>query len=74
MVNGASMNQTDRPTAGASEATWAVYRQDDNGNKFRMATGLSQEDAAKMVSVFEARGHKQVYWAEPEQYSDDVIR
>ena len=46
--------------------TWAVHRQDDNGNRFVVQTGLSREEAEQLATEFEARGHKQVYWAEPE--------
>jgi UDP-N-acetyl-2-amino-2-deoxyglucuronate dehydrogenase len=46
--------------------TWTVYRQDDNGNRFVVSTRLSREEAERLVAEFEARGHKQVYWAEPE--------
>jgi hypothetical protein len=49
------------------EGTWAVHRQDDNGNRFVVQTGLSRAEAERLVAVFEARGHKQVYWAEPER-------
>jgi hypothetical protein len=49
------------------EGTWAVHRQDDNGNRFVVQKGLSREQAERLVAEFEARGHKQVYWAEPEQ-------
>jgi len=47
--------------------TWAVHRQDDNGNLFVVQEGLSREEALRLVEVFEARGHKQVYWAVPER-------
>ena len=47
-------------------AEWEVWRQDDNGNRFVVQTGLSREDAERLVVEFESRGHKQVYWAEPE--------
>jgi L-amino acid N-acyltransferase YncA len=48
---------------------WTVYRQDDNGNRFVMEKHLSREEAEGVVAQFEARGHKQLYWAEPEQDS-----
>ena len=54
------------PSSGA-EKSWAVHRQDDNGNHFLVQTGLTREEAERLVAVFEARGHKQVYWAEPAQ-------
>ena len=47
-------------------ATWAVHRQDDNGNRFVVQTGLTREEAEQMAAEFERRGHKQVYWAEIE--------
>ena len=53
--------------APAPHGTWEVHRQDDNGNRFIVQTGLSREEAERLVEQFEARGHKQVYWAEPEQ-------
>jgi len=50
-----------------SAITWAVHRQDDNGNRFVVETSLSQEEAERLVVVFEKRGHKQLYWAEVEK-------
>jgi hypothetical protein len=44
--------------------TWAVYHQDDNGNRYVVETGLSYEQAERLVALYEARGHKQSYWAE----------
>ena len=48
--------------------TWAVHRQDDNGNRFVMETGLSREKADELVRTYEARGHKQMYWVEREMH------
>jgi hypothetical protein len=48
------------------EQTWAVHRQDDNGNRFVVRTGLTQEEAERLVKEYTARAHKQLYWAEPE--------
>ena len=50
-----------------AEETWTVHRKDDNGNHFVVQTRLNREEAARLVAEFEARGHKQVYWAEPER-------
>jgi UDP-N-acetyl-2-amino-2-deoxyglucuronate dehydrogenase len=47
------------------EETWRVWRQDDYSNRFEVRQGLSQADALRLVAEFEARGHKQSYWAEP---------
>jgi hypothetical protein len=52
---------------GRDQATWTVYRQDDNGNRFIVQNGLSCEEADRLVAAFEARGHKQLYWVEFEQ-------
>jgi hypothetical protein len=51
---------------GRPEESWAVHRQDDNGNRFVVETGLSRAEAERRVEVYERRGHKQVYWAVPE--------
>jgi hypothetical protein len=58
-----------RPTSPFPESkeTWTAHRQDDNGNRFVVETGLSREDADRLVAELEARGHKQVYWAEPDR-------
>ena len=48
------------------EKRWSVHRIDDNGNRFLMREHLSREEAERVVREFEARGHKQVYWAEKE--------
>lgn len=48
--------------------SWTVHRQDDNGNRFVVQTGLSRQEAERLVEKFEARGHKQVYWAEPDHH------
>jgi hypothetical protein len=50
-----------------SDQTWTVHRQDDNGNRFVVETGLSREAAGRLVAELEGRGHKQVYWAEPDR-------
>lgn len=44
---------------------YRVMRQDDNGNKYVVATNLSKDEAEDLVKRYEAKGHKQHYWAEP---------
>jgi hypothetical protein len=44
--------------------TWSVFRQDDNGNRFVVQEHISRDDAERLVEKFEARGHKQLYWAD----------
>jgi catechol 2,3-dioxygenase-like lactoylglutathione lyase family enzyme len=45
---------------------WAVWRQDDHGNRFLISRGHSRTEAERLCLEFEARGHKQTYWASPE--------
>lgn len=49
------------------DGNWSVWRQGDDGNRFLMQEGLSEEVAHQMVADFEARGHKQLYWATQQQ-------
>ncbi len=42
-------------------ANWAVYRQDDEGNRFLVHTGLGRHDAGRLAAELGARGHKQLY-------------
>ncbi|HEV3440709.1 MAG TPA: hypothetical protein VG122_25360 [Gemmata sp.] len=46
------------------ENIWTVYRIDDNGNTFVVRERLTRDEANRLVAEFEARGHKQMYWAE----------
>ena len=55
------MNNAER-----ADGTWAVCRQDDNGNRFVVRTSLGRGEAAQLVAELESRGHKQLYWIEPE--------
>lgn len=43
---------------------WRVMRQDDHGNQFVVADGLTESEAERVASDFTARGHKQMYWSE----------
>jgi UDP-N-acetyl-2-amino-2-deoxyglucuronate dehydrogenase len=61
------MPMADELTARSPQAEkWSVHRQDDNGNRFVVQAGLSRQEAERLVAEFESRGHKQVYWAEPD--------
>lgn len=55
-----------KETSDVEGATWAVWRQDDNGNRFFMSGGHTHEEAEQICRRFEARGHKQFYWASKE--------
>ncbi|WP_417392129.1 hypothetical protein [Gimesia sp.] len=43
--------------------TWSVWRQGDDGNRFLIEAGLSEDVAKQKVAEFELHGHKQLYWA-----------
>ena len=50
----------------ARPAEWVVWRQDDNGHRFEVSRGHTREEAVRLVREFEARGHRQSYWTEPQ--------
>ncbi|HET7228391.1 MAG TPA: hypothetical protein VFJ16_00170 [Longimicrobium sp.] len=45
-------------------AGWALWRQDDNGNRVRIETFATREAAVARQAEFESRHHKQIYWVE----------
>ncbi|WP_271412251.1 hypothetical protein [Pseudomonas sp. Q1-7] len=49
----------------STERDWCVKRLDDNGNEFVLRAGLTREEAERLAADYQARGHKQSYWAEP---------
>jgi hypothetical protein len=49
----------------AAAAEWELWRQDDNGNRFRIARFAAREQADAEQLRFEALGHKQTYWVQP---------
>ena len=57
---------TNDDRAALAQQTWKVYRQDDHGNRFVVATDLTQQAAEQLVILYEQRGHKQHYWATSE--------
>ena len=54
---------------GALNNTWSVWRMDDNGQYFEITSGISFQDAQRMVAEYELKGHKQYYWAKPSKLS-----
>jgi hypothetical protein len=56
-----------------SRDLWSVWRVDDNGNVFVVREHLSQAEAQAVADEFEARGHKQMYWIEPEHDHDHSL-
>jgi L-amino acid N-acyltransferase YncA len=53
---------------------WAVWRTDDTGNSFVVRDRLTRDEAARVAAEFEARGHKQTYWIEPERSDRAEVR
>jgi len=43
---------------------WSVLRQDDNGNVSLVKDGLTRTEALLLIAEYEAKGHKQTYWAQ----------
>ena len=43
---------------------FAVMRADDNGNEVEITRVVTRTEAEQIARVFEARGHKQMYWVE----------
>jgi len=52
---------------GCSFPSWAVWRQDDSGNRFLIEANLTEEQARALVADFDSKGHKQTYWCENER-------
>lgn len=48
-----------------ADTGWRIVRQDDNGNRFTVEQGLTEEAARRRAAELTARGHKQTYWIEP---------
>ena len=42
---------------------WSVWRHDDNGNTFLVSSNHTEGEALRIVREYEAKGHKQSYWA-----------
>jgi len=47
-----------------SPQRWALWRLDDNGNRFLMEVFDTRERADAAAHDYTARGHKQAYWVE----------
>lgn len=57
------------PEPGESPASegalpWALWRQDDNGNREIMRRFAERDEAERAMREYEARPHKQTYWVE----------
>ena len=47
-----------------ASAPCVLLRQDDNGNRYQVSRHATREEAQAAADVYEARGHKQLYWVE----------
>jgi hypothetical protein len=45
-------------------APCVLLRQDDNGNRYQVSRHATREEAQAAADMYEARGHKQLYWVE----------
>lgn len=43
---------------------WCLLRLDDNGNEFVVSCGHTRGEALSLAHAYQARGHKQLYWAQ----------
>lgn len=51
-----------RLTQKQEDKEWQLWRQDDGGHQFVVATFGTREEAEREMLAYEDRGHKQVYW------------
>lgn len=51
-------------TDSAAVLSWQVVRQDDNGNRYRVGTYATRDEAQQIADTLDARGHKQLYSVE----------
>lgn len=43
---------------------WLVIRQDDNGNRYRVARYATRDEAQQIADTLDGRGQRQLYWVE----------
>ena len=55
---------TDPDPDDAGPARFALMRQDDNGNRYLVSRHTVRSEAEAEAAMYEARGHKQLYWVE----------
>ncbi len=53
---------------------WSVVRQDDNGNIYIVTRGLDEHTARAQAIAYQQRGHKQLYWIEPDATATELSR
>lgn len=43
---------------------WLVIRQDDNGNRYRVARYATRDEAQQIADTLDGRGQRKLYWVE----------
>ncbi|MEV0961791.1 MULTISPECIES: SPOR domain-containing protein [unclassified Streptomyces] len=51
-------------TDGGAMLPWLVIRQDDNGNRYRVGSYATQDEAQRIADSLGGRGPEQLYWVE----------
>ncbi|HYW12209.1 MAG TPA: SPOR domain-containing protein [Longimicrobium sp.] len=64
------MTSTEETSAQPAVGAWELWRQDDNGNRFRIGSFDTEAQAGVEQRRFEALAHKQIYWVEPREDDD----
>ncbi len=62
LAAGESGNDGNIDAVHTSSRTFELWRQDDNGGEFLIKSFNNEADAEAARSMYEARGHKQLYW------------
>lgn len=57
----------------SGDSEWSVWRQDDNGNRFRFESGLTERQAQQLTTELESHGHKQLYWTTRDSAADEEL-
>jgi hypothetical protein len=55
------------------KAEWRVVRQDLHGNRYFMTGWVSEQFAKEKAEEYNAKGHKQTYWAEKKNPHPDPL-
>ncbi|AWK11221.1 hypothetical protein SSP531S_18610 [Streptomyces spongiicola] len=51
-------------TDGGAMLPWLVIRQDDNGNRYRVGSYATQDEAQRIADSLGGRGPERLYWVE----------
>ncbi|MCX4548472.1 SPOR domain-containing protein [Streptomyces sp. NBC_01387] len=51
-------------TDGGVALPWQVIRRDDNGNRYRVGSYATRDEAQRTADTLDSHGHTQLYWIE----------